>query len=366
VQHQVRVLTPYLAERLLQEHASSEYDPLINFEVERYQDRYTFMALRGHQVTLGALPPFSLSTIAAVQRAMAHFRPDVLNAHYVMPTGLGALWGSLRNRLPMIITFNGRDVPGPGVPWLWKYWHRLAARLATDVTYVSHYCRRAIFGDGVEAPGHVIYNGVFNNDSRSFRTDGQRVREEWGIPPGDKILFSLQRLTSDKRADIVIQSFKHVLQACPETVLLIGGQGPMRAALEALVVELGLQARVRFLGYIPRHHMPEYFCACDVFMFHSTYETFGMVVAEAMSYGKPVVSVRNTAIPEVVLHDESGLLVPPDNPAAMAAAAVQLLRDANLRRRMGEAGLARARTQFSWDRIAQQYEAVFASAVRAG
>jgi glycosyltransferase involved in cell wall biosynthesis len=363
--HKVCVLTPYLAEHLLKEHATDEQDGLINFDVERFEDKYTLMKIRGHRVTMGAIPPFSLSTVTAVQRSVEEFGPDVINVHYVAPTGLGVIWAGLRNRLPFVITFNGRDVPGPGVPHLWKYWHRLAARLATDVTYVSDYCRTAIFGDRKQTPGHVIFNGAPHVERDTRSDDGQLLRIEWSIPPRDKILFSIQRLNKEKRVDVVIRSFKEILKVFPETTLLVGGQGPMRTKLQELAESLEIQNRVRFLGYVPRDRLKDYFGACDVFLFHSTYETFGMVVAEAMSYGKPVVSVSNTAIPEVVADGDSGILVPSENPEAMAAAAVRLLGNEELRCKMGQSGLARARTYFSWDRIAQQYESVFEGAMRA-
>ena len=90
LRHDVRLLTPVLPASLHREQGSSEYDALVTFPVEHYEDRVTLMRVRGHRWTAGALPPFSLSAVAAVRRAVAAARPDVLNVHYAMPTGLPA------------------------------------------------------------------------------------------------------------------------------------------------------------------------------------------------------------------------------------------------------------------------------------
>src|SRR5438093_12977389 len=99
------------------------------------------MRVRGHSVTAGALPPFSLSAVAAVRRAIASARPDVLNVHYAMPTGLAAVGADRRLGVPTVLTRNGRDVPGPGAPALWRWWQRALLALVTDPTYVPGYCR---------------------------------------------------------------------------------------------------------------------------------------------------------------------------------------------------------------------------------
>jgi len=115
--HDVRLLTPVLAESLRREQGSSEYDALVTFPVERYEDRVTLMRVRGHRFTAGALPPFSLSAVAAVRRAVAAVRPDVLNVHYAMPTGLAGVVAERRLGVPTVLTMNGarssRSSPTP-------------------------------------------------------------------------------------------------------------------------------------------------------------------------------------------------------------------------------------------------------------
>src|SRR5262249_58432124 len=108
-------------------------------------DRFTLMRVRGPRPPAGARPPFSLSAIGAVRRAVAAARPDVLNVHYAMPTGLAGVGAERVLGVPTVLTMNGRDVPGPGVPSLWRWWQRALIALVSETTYVSGYCREAIY-----------------------------------------------------------------------------------------------------------------------------------------------------------------------------------------------------------------------------
>jgi glycosyltransferase involved in cell wall biosynthesis len=355
--HDVRLVTPLLAAALRRDQGSAEYDTLVNFPVERYADRLTLMRVRGHRLTAGALPPFSLSAIGAVRRAVAAARPDVLNVHYAMPTGLAAVVAERVLGVPTVLTMNGRDVPGPGVPRLWRWWQRTLIALVSETTYVSRYCRDAIYGAGC-GRGEVIANGV---EIPPEPGDGAAVRAALEVPRGDCLVFALQRLAPEKRVDVLLRALRRCIDVGAPTTLVIGGAGPEAPALRALAAELGVDKHVRFAGYIPRAALADYFEACDVFAFHSTYETFGLVVAQAMSHGRAVVTVRSTALPEVVA--DAGLLVPPGDPIALGDAIAALAQDGARRRELGEAGRRRAAADFAWDRVAEAYERVLARAV---
>jgi len=350
--HDVRLVTPVLAASLRHDHGSTEYDALVNFPVERYTDRVTLMRVRGHRVTAGALPPFSLSAIGAVRRAVAAARPDVLNVHYAMPTGLAGVVAERVLGVPTVLTMNGRDVPGPGVPPLWRWWQRALISLVSETTYVSRYCRDAIYGAD-RGRGEVVANGV---EIPAPVGNGTAVRAALEVPRGDCLVFALQRLAPEKRVDALLHALRRCLDVGTAATLVIGGTGPEASALRALAAELGVDKHVRFAGYIPRAALADYFEACDLFAFHSTYETFGLAVAQAMSHGRAVVTVRSTALPEVV--GDAGLLVPPGDPIAFGDAITALAQDGARRRALGEAGRRRAAAHYAWDRVAEGYERV--------
>ncbi|MFH1490509.1 MAG: glycosyltransferase family 4 protein [Pseudomonadota bacterium] len=358
--HTVLVLTPHLSQKLLKSSSSKEYNRLINFQVSRYHDRLTMIRVRGHRLTCGLIPPFSLSAVSAVRRAVQEFKPNVMNVHYVMPTGLAGLYAQKFLRIPCVITCIGRDVPGPGVPPLWKYWHRLIGLGCSDMTFVSGYCREVIYGASC-LHGHIIYGGVeapvpvSHEQLASFRA-------RFEIPGNAPVLFALQRVDVLKRIDVIIRSMPAILDREPEARLIIGGKGDDLERLKGLAVELGIAGRVIFPGFIPDGEIPVYQMAADLFLFHSTYETFGIVLAEAMSYAKAVVSVANTAIREVVDNGSTGLLVPTLDHRAFAQAVLELIRDRPRREEMGRRGSEKVGRLFRWDAIAGQYESVLESA----
>ncbi|MFQ5960752.1 MAG: glycosyltransferase family 4 protein [Candidatus Methylomirabilales bacterium] len=356
--HEVRLVTPVLAPDLLRDQASGEYDHQVPFAVDRYHDRVSFMRIRGHRWSGGAIPPFSLSAVAAIRDAVRQFRPDVLNVHYLMPTGLAGVVAERVLGVPTVMTMNGRDVPGPGVPPLWRWWQRVLLALVTDVTYGSGYCRTALYR-GARGRGQVVYNGA---EIPPPPGDGALVRQALDVPAGERLIFALQRLAPEKRVDVLLHALRRCLDSAGSGTLVIGGKGPEEARLRALAGELGIAKQVRFAGYIPRETLGSYFAACDLFAFHSTFETFGLVVAQAMSYGRAVVTVRNTALPEVV--GDGGVLVETGDWRGLGDAMARLVLDEALRRRLGETGRARAETLFNWDRIAEQYETVLTSAAR--
>jgi glycosyltransferase involved in cell wall biosynthesis len=294
-----------------------------------------------------------------VRRAVRARRPDVLNVHYAMPTGLAAVDADRGLGVPAVLTMNGRDVPGPGVPPLWRWWQRALIALVTDATYVSGWCRDAIYGPG-RGRGEVVANGV---EIPPPPGDGAAVRAALEVPSGDLLVFALQRLAPEKRVDALLHALRRCLDAGAAVTLVVGGTGPQAPGLRALAAELGVDKHVRFAGYIPRADLPGYFEACDLFALHSTYETFGLVAAQAMSYGRAVVTVRATALPEVV--GEGGVLVEPGDPRALGDAIVALAHDPARRRALGEAGRRRAAALYAWDRVADGYERVLARAAEA-
>jgi glycosyltransferase involved in cell wall biosynthesis len=294
--------------------------------------------------------------VPATSRLARAFEPDVLSVFYGIPTGLAGLVTRWRHRTPMVLSYVGRDVPGPGTPPGWKFYHRLLVRSADATTYISDYCRRAIFGAADRGTGVTVGNGTqVYPPAEPARVE--RLRLSLGIAPETTVLFALQRLSAYKGVDVLIRSLSYLKDR--RCVLLVTGDGADRPRLEDIVKSEGLGDTVRVLGFVPEDDLPAFWGLADIFVFHSFYETFGMVLAEAMSAGKAVVSVDSTAIPEVVEHGRHGLLVPPGDPAAMAAAIRRLIDDPAMRAAFGAAGRARVEREFNWDNVARAYETVF-------
>jgi glycosyltransferase involved in cell wall biosynthesis len=193
------------------------------------------------------------------------------------------------------------------------------------------------------------------------------LRRQLCIPDRANVLLSLQRLSALKHVEVAILSVRHLVEwGRTDVVLLIGGSGPEEQRLRQLVVSLGLQNSVRFLGFLPEPDLPRYFALADLFCFPSIFETFGIVLAQAMAAGLPVVAADSSAVPDVVQHGITGLLSPPLDADAMAVNIARLLDDPLLRRHMGQAARERAVQLYDWERVARLYEQVLCEAAREG
>jgi glycosyltransferase involved in cell wall biosynthesis len=197
-----------------------------------------------------------------------------------------------------------------------------------------------------------------------------------------KRLVFVGRITPEKGVHVLLEAMQEVVAAMPDCVLfLIGpfGSNPPSPALvlggdpaserfEALKPGYERRLRdaaqplgehVRFVGVVPNDRLAGWYESCDVFVHPAVWdEPFGIVLAEAMACGLPVVSTRVGGIPEIVAHGETGMLVEPGDPKALAAAILELLRDDGRRRAMGAAGRRRVEQEFSWDRTAERLEEI--------
>lgn len=356
--HRIRILTPILPKQLIHRFGTEDtYLTSVNFEVCRFGDIFNLAKIGGQRLLKGFFPPFSISSVSVLLNHINQFKPDLINVHYAIPTGLAATIARVCRSLPVVLSLVGRDIPGPETPFFWRNYVKLVCKNVSEVTFISEYCRKSLFGSK-DHRGYVIPYGV---DINRFTPElaGLSIKKKLGVPEDRRVLFTLQRLEKIKRVDILIRSLRYVLEVNSEVVLVIGGKGPEESALKSLAKQLKVEDSVIFTGYIPERELPEYFAMADVFTFHSTYETFGIVLAQAMASGLPIVTVNSAAIPEAINVGTTGLLVEPLNPKEFAKAVVDLLNNEELSLKFSQNGRKKAIEKYSWDSIAYQYQRVF-------
>ncbi|GAB4572804.1 MAG: glycosyltransferase family 4 protein [Anaerolineae bacterium] len=188
------------------------------------------------------------------------------------------------------------------------------------------------------------------------------LRAELGLPADAPLLGMVCRLIPQKGIPYALRAFAQVAAQFPTAHVVIAGDGVLRDALEALAYDLGLGARVHFLGW--RTDTPRIFAALDIFLMPSLWEGFGLVLLEAMAQAVPVIGSAVSAIPEVVADGETGLLCPPEDVACLAEAMTALLADPERRAAMGAAGRERLETHFSPDRMVEETIAVYEQLMR--
>lgn len=291
----------------------------------------------------------------AMRRVLERYPCDILHIHepFVPMTSFGALVFSktvtvgtfhLTRERPHLLYFLAQPIVRPLVG-------KLHARIA-----VSEAARRTV-AQFLPGEYRVIPNGI------------EQERFDRGPRPGPsryRVLF-LGRLEPRKGIIVAIRAFAEVAAALPGAELVVAGDGPLRAAAEKLARELGVADAVRFLGPLAEEELPDAYAEADVFCAPATgNESFGIVLAEAMAAGTPVVASGNPGYAAVVEPGVSGLLVPPGDHRALARAIVEVLRDPVLWRRLSEGGRLRARC-FSWSALADDVLAVYQEAAhRAG
>lgn len=277
------------------------------------------------------LPAFALA------RLLRNRRIDVLHSHLFY----GSLFASPIGRLcrvPLI-------VETPHVRERWRHGlkghylvDRLVGRCVDRYIAVSEANRRYLIEDKGLPPRKifVIRNGCDLGRFDPRREASPALRESLGFSPADPIVVVVGRLEPQKGHEILLQAMTVVRRAFPTVRLVCVGEGGLRAELEARATALDLSAAVRFVGQ--RGDVPDWFALGDVVVLPSLYEGLPLVAIEALAAGRAMVATAVDGTPEVVVDEETGLTVPPSDPASLAAALTRLLGDPALRLRLGRAG----------------------------
>lgn len=231
---------------------------------------------------------------------------------------------------------------------------RVTARLADRVVAPSRATAAELREDYGVAEVAVIANGVAPPPPAPEPEPAPRDPAD-----GAPVVLYAGRLRTRKAVAVLLAAFARLRVEHPAAVLVVAGDGEQRPALEAQSRRLGIAAAVRFLGAQPRDAMPALYAAADLFCLPSLYEGFPLAILEAMAAGLPVVATAVAGVPEAVEHGVTGLLVPPEDAAALARALAELAADPERARRMGEAGRRRVETDFTIPRIAAAYLALW-------
>jgi glycosyltransferase involved in cell wall biosynthesis len=185
-------------------------------------------------------------------------------------------------------------------------------------------------------------------------------RRELGLPDGPMLLTVSRLSTSDadKNIDRLIQALPPVFERFPSAFSVIVGDGDHRPRLQRISRDLGIPSKVLFRGRVSDHLLPSYYKNADIFVLPSTKEGFGIVFLEAMYYGKPCVGANWGGVPEVVAHNQTGILVDSPSPANIQNALLRLLDDSSLMRTFGERSKARFEQEFAFPRFRQRVERI--------
>jgi glycosyltransferase involved in cell wall biosynthesis len=271
-------------------------------------------------------------------------RADIVHTHLVHADVYGGLAARLRGT--HLVSTKHNDDPFRVGPF--RFVERGLSRLTDRIVTITDALHRFT----------VEQVGVSPDKVETIHYGLDDVPDAWGVNPSDdvpegaRVLLAVARLTDQKGIDIAIRALAELPD---DTVLVVLGEGPERAALLRLARELGLDARVFLLGRVP--DVAAWLGRAIVLVHPARWEGFGLGVLEAMLAGLPVVATNVSALPELVIDGETGLLVPPDDVGALVRAIERALERPGL----GAAGLARAQREFSVAQMASHTAALYAS-----
>jgi len=263
----------------------------------------------------------------------------------------GTLGGSLKTRWLMTPPSRRFFLALRLIPYIIKAYilDQLRLRRAAAIIAVSEQVRQALIREyflPLEKV-HLVYNGI---EIGKYQVSSIRyqARKDLGIEESDKVILYLGRLAKEKGLLLLLEAAaSHQLLAISYQLLIVG-DGPQQEELARRAPDLGLDARIKFVGRVSYAETPKYYQAADIFVLPSTaWEGLPMTIIEAMATGLPVVASRVGGIPESVLDGETGSLVAPGNAEELAAALTNLLVEDELRLRMGRRGREVAAAKFS-------------------
>jgi glycosyltransferase involved in cell wall biosynthesis len=290
-----------------------------------------------------------------LSRVIRDLQPDVIHAHDPHGVAVAATALSMASppRRPPLVAARRVDFHIKSNSFSrWKY--RQVDRFVT----ASEAIRAMLIEDGVPADrATTVHEGI--DVDRVAAIEPLNVREEYWFPPHSLIVGNIAALVPHKGQKYLIDAAAIVVREAPESRFLVLGEGELRAALEHQIKHLHLAQHVVLAGF--RADVLGVLKGLDLFVMSSVTEGLGTSLLDAMAASRPVVATTAGGIPEVVVDRETGLLVPPRDADALAAAILEMLHNEAMRRRTAEAGCARVRERFSVDRMVDETLAVYAA-----
>jgi len=274
---------------------------------------------------------------AAAAEEARKFKPDLIHAHYV--TGFG-LWAARADFRPSIVSVWGADIVDFPTSWFKRRLVRKVLNRATAVTATSRFLHEKIAALSQSAAERttIVPFGVNVPDS---------VTPE---PPGPVRLCYIKHHKLKYGPIVLLKALAQCRDQVPDIRLTMAGSGKATPQLKKLTAELGLGDRVEFVGQLERDQIYPLLQKSHIMVMPSICEeAFGVAVLEASACARPVIATRVGGVPEVVRDGETGLLVPPQDVAALADAVVRLASDARRRSDMGAAGYLFVRKNYTWD-----------------
>lgn len=330
--------------------------------------------LRSSPAHAALLPGYLAGGILAAGR-LGRERPDVVHVHWPVPHALfgSALRLASGGRTAMVCSYYSVELSWVehDLPWL-RPFLRWSVRSADAVTAISTFTAGRV-RELADRPVRVVpFAAALDAEEGGEGESGGRgeAARQWTEPLGgpEIHLLFVGRLVERKGVHVLVEALPRILEERPARLTVVG-EGTWERRIRELAEARGVGSRVHLTGFVPREELHRLYATCDVFVLPAVVdargdsEGLGVVLLEALRFGRPVVASRTGGIPDIVHPGTSGWLVPPGDPEALARTILEVAADPEAARRRAEEGRRWAARRFSWSRICGELIEVYREAV---
>jgi glycosyltransferase involved in cell wall biosynthesis len=287
------------------------------------------------------------------QRIIEKEAIDVVSIHWAVPNGLIGyrLKKKYGDKIRLVLSSHGTDIRLlTGVPLVYNFFRRVI-RQAEKWTVVSNYLKSLINQKSPEFDDRIEVVPL-PNDETIFHPDREIHKEP-------QYIVSVARLTAQKRIPVLIEAMKKVTAEIHNARLEIFGAGPEKERLNKIIMKSGLDNNIKILDPVPQPELSKIYCRAGMVILNSVDEGFGLALTEAALCMTAVIGTNSGGIPDIIEHEKTGLLVPPDNADMLAEAIIRLIKDNRLRSQLALNGYNHAVANFSSEASAKRYADIF-------
>lgn len=328
------------------------------FRLERAYTNIYFHKVEVNQYQIFRYPPYDLTLASKMAEVTEMYELDLLHVHYAVPHAVSAALAKDMSggNVKVMTTLHGTDITvlahDPSLQNIIRYGINRSDKVTAVSRFLVNQTKEQL---AIAKHMEPIYN--FVPPSISVPANHYPLRQKYDIKDDEAVIVHMSNFRPVKRVEDVVRAFSLIRQEKRSKLLLIG-DGQERRSIEKLVEEENLQGDVLFLGN--QSQIYELIAIADVMLLLSEKESFGLTALEAMAVGVPVIGTNVGGIPEVINDGETGLICPVYDYGAAAQAALMILNDKAMHRRMANAAKARAFSKFNSDTIVASYENLYA------
>ena len=313
------------------------------------------------QMSRAINPASDVAALAAMRRAIRQSKPDVVHTHSSKAGFLGRLAARLEGtpaiiHTPHVFPFE-MEAPRPRKT-LYFLLEKLAARWTDRFICVSRHERDFAVQSGLAPASRfvLIENGI-GAPPPVPPSDAEKHRMELGLEPADLVVGAVGRFTPQKGYGYLVLAAEGVVKRFPNAKFILVGDGETREAIESMAARLRLRSHFVFTG--AREDALSLYPLFDLFVLPSLWESLPYALLEAMAAGRAIIATQVGGIPEAIAHGQTGCLVPPKDPAALAQAMIELLPNEPRRQALGSAAREVVHSRYGLDRMVRLTETLY-------